>query len=138
MGQEASAVQASSLDEEMGALPSPSPLDLDALEQLMQRSTLQPLPQTRPLTQLQTCLTSLKQEVAQLQTHVHNKKVQLKEGSDLALEDATSSEDLKCDPLQPPNQIEPPIRIDSQPLSQPSQTTQSLTQTSNNKNSSTS
>lgn len=142
--QEASAVQASSLDAEMGALPSPSPLDLDALEKLMKRSTLQPLPQIRPLTQLETCLTSLKEEVAQLQTHVHNKKVQLKEGSDLDLEDAISSEDLKCisavesDPLQAPNHIEPLTMIDSKPLSQPSQTPQNLTQSSNTRNSSTS
>lgn len=70
---EAQEAEESTISSEAGVIPSPSPLDLTSLTQLMERSARPPR-STLPLTSLETCLSSLKQEVAILQTQLHNKQ----------------------------------------------------------------
>ncbi|KAK8753924.1 hypothetical protein OTU49_002387 [Cherax quadricarinatus] len=77
--EEARAAEASAIKSELGVIPSPSPLDLTALTKLMERSA-RPLRPTLPLTNLESCLSSLKAEVNMLQTRLQNKTEELTEG----------------------------------------------------------
>ncbi|XP_066940416.1 early endosome antigen 1-like [Macrobrachium rosenbergii] len=65
---------------EVGVIPSPSPLDLTALTELMERS-VRPVRSEAPLSSLQSCLSSLKAEVATLQSQLQTKGKELDEGS---------------------------------------------------------
>ncbi|XP_071524212.1 uncharacterized protein [Panulirus ornatus] len=77
--EEARAAEASTIKSEVGIIPSPSPLDLTALSELMERSA-RPLRPTLPLTNLESCLSSLKAEVNMLQTQLQSKTEELTEG----------------------------------------------------------
>ncbi|XP_042222159.1 GRIP and coiled-coil domain-containing protein 2-like isoform X2 [Homarus americanus] len=77
--EEVRATEDSAIKSEFGAIPSPTPLDLTALTQLMERSA-RPLRPTLPLTNLESCLSSLKAEVNMLQTQLQNKTEKMAEG----------------------------------------------------------
>ena len=57
-------------------LPSPPPLNMESLTLLMERAA-QPKQSSHPLTTLQSCLTSLKDEVQTLQSQLHSKTKEL-------------------------------------------------------------
>ncbi|XP_069182477.1 putative leucine-rich repeat-containing protein DDB_G0290503 isoform X1 [Procambarus clarkii] len=77
--EEARAAEVSTIKSELGVIPSPSPLDLTALTQLMERSA-RPMRSTLPLANLESCLSSLKAEVNMLQTRLQNKTKELADG----------------------------------------------------------
>ncbi|XP_076039587.1 uncharacterized protein LOC143024610 isoform X2 [Oratosquilla oratoria] len=88
----------SKMDNEDASLPSPQPLDMMALTQLMER-TARPKQAPYPLTTLHSCLSSLKEEVASLQNQLQSKKQQLESDTtgdeppeeEISQENATSS-----------------------------------------------
>lgn len=98
---EAQEAEESTISSEAGVIPSPSPLDLTSLTQLMERSARPPR-STLPLTSLETCLSSLKQEVAILQTQLHNKQEALARESMLDTADDPVEEGKEPVPVQKP------------------------------------
>ncbi|XP_068241897.1 golgin subfamily A member 3-like isoform X1 [Palaemon carinicauda] len=68
------------IQSEVGVIPSPSPLDLTALTELMERS-VRPVRSEAPLSSLQSCLSTLKAEVATLQSQLQTKGKELDDGS---------------------------------------------------------
>lgn len=67
---EARAAQAQTMTSEVDVIPSPRPLDIASLTQLIQKTSLTPAPTPPPLTSLESCLSSLKAEVKQLQSRL--------------------------------------------------------------------
>lgn len=67
---EARAAQAQTLTSEVDVIPSPRPLDIASLTQLIEKTSLTPQPTPPPLTSLESCLSSLKAEVQQLQSRL--------------------------------------------------------------------
>ncbi|XP_042880601.1 golgin subfamily B member 1-like isoform X2 [Penaeus japonicus] len=98
---EAQEAEESTISSEAGVIPSPSPLDLTSLTQLMERSA-RPPQSTLPLTSLETCLSSLKQEVAILQTQLHNKQEALARETMLDTADDPFEEGKEPVPVQNP------------------------------------
>ncbi|KAK7075944.1 hypothetical protein SK128_012697 [Halocaridina rubra] len=93
--EEAREAEASTFESEVGIIPSPSPLDLTSLTELMEKS-VRPVRSSAPLNSLQSCLSSLKAEVATLQSQLQHKQEEM--GDELSVDevgtDLTSADSL--------------------------------------------